>query len=217
MKAALITETMKFVRARVSIATTIMLTVGIGLLCSSMLLAASGDDPNLAAKLGALVDPGGWAGYLSTASQITAIAGLLGFGVVLSWLYLREFSEGTVTGLFALPVGRGTTALAKLIVYLLWAAVVSAVLVAALVALGFVFGLPSVPDAAALATQLIVSLLTACLALPAAWAATLGRGALAGIATIVGVVVVAQVAAIGGIGAWFPFSSPGLWATGAPV
>lgn len=76
MRAALVAEATKFLRARVPIVTTIMLTAGIGLLCASMLFAvhAAGADPRLAAKLGALVDPGGWAGFLATVSQVTAVA-----------------------------------------------------------------------------------------------------------------------------------------------
>jgi ABC-2 type transport system permease protein len=173
----------------------------------------------MVAKLGALVEPGGWSGYLATASQITATAGLLGFGVVLSWLFGREFGDGTITGLFALPISRGTIAGAKLLVYAAWAVAVSSVLVMVIVALGLALGLGRIPDATAadVARQFVVTILTAAIALPAAWAATLGRGLLGGIGTIIGVVVVAQVAAISGLGAWFPFAAPGLWAAGSDV
>ena len=220
MRAALVAEGTKLLRARVPIVTTIMLTVGIGLLCASMLLAvrAADADPRLAAKLGALVDPGGWAGYLATVSQVTAVAGLLGFGVVLSWLHGREFADGTITGLFALPTGRGTIAVAKLIVYGLWAIAVSGLLLAAVVLFGLSFGL-GIPDVswAPIGVQLGVTVLTACLALPAAWVATLGRGLLSGIGCVIGIVVTAQIAAISGLGPWFPVAAPGLWAAGAPV
>jgi ABC-2 type transport system permease protein len=173
----------------------------------------------MVAKLGALVEPGGWSGYLATASQITATAGLLGFGVVLSWLFGREFTDGTITGLFALPISRGTIARAKLLVYAAWAVAVSSVLVVMIVGLGLALGLGRIPDATAadVARQFAVTILTAAIALPAAWAATLGRGLLGGIGTIIGVVVVAQVAAISGLGAWFPFAAPGLWAAGSDV
>jgi ABC-2 type transport system permease protein len=173
----------------------------------------------MVAKLGALVEPGGWSGYLATASQITATAGLLGFGVVLSWLFGREFTDGTISGLFALPISRGTIARAKLLVYAAWAVAVSSVLVVMIVGLGLALGLGRIPDATAadVARQFAVTILTAAIALPAAWAATLGRGLLGGIGTIIGVVVVAQVAAISGLGAWFPFAAPGLWAAGSDV
>jgi ABC-2 type transport system permease protein len=215
LRAATAAELTKFLRARVVATTTAMLVVGIALLCSSMLLAVRHGDARTSAKMGALVEPGGWVGYLATGSQITAVAGLLGFGVVLSWLMGREFAQGTVSGLFALPVSRDTLAAAKLLVYAGWVVTVSVALTATLVLLGFAFGLGGFDAAAAplVLRQLLVALLTGLLALPAAWVATLGRGLLPGIAAIVVVVVVAQVAAIAGAGGWFPFATVGLWAT----
>ena len=65
---------------------------------------------------------------------------------------------------------------------------------------------------AALARQHVLTCLSAVVALPAAWAATLGRGPLPGIATAVGLIVVAQVMVVGGTGAWFPIAAPALGA-----
>jgi len=64
----------------------------------------------------------------------------------------------------------------------------------------------------ALTRQLALTLVTALLAFPAAWASTLGRGLLPGIATTILLVVVAQVVVIAGAGAWFPVAAPALWA-----
>ena len=38
---------------------------------------------------------------------MTSAGGLLGFGVVLAWIFAREFADGTITGLFGLPAGAG--------------------------------------------------------------------------------------------------------------
>ncbi len=215
--AAMSTEARKIRTARVGVATMIMLDVGIPLVCGAAVLGARSDDAALAAKLGPLVADGGWAGYLSASAQVTAVAGLLGFGVVLAWQFGREFSDGTITGLFAIPVRRATIGAAKLLVYLGWALVVSSGLLLTLVVGGVSFGLglPGSEVWPLLAREYGLALLTAGLALPAAWAATLGRGLLSGIATIIGVIVLAQVAVFAGIGGWFPFSSPGLWAATA--
>ena len=94
MTTGLVTQFTKFVRATVVRAATIIVILGISLICSSMLLAVRTADPQLAAKLGPLVDPGGWAGYFTVAAQVTGAAGLIGYGVVLSWLFSREFAEG---------------------------------------------------------------------------------------------------------------------------
>jgi ABC-2 type transport system permease protein len=214
LRAALVTESLKFRRARVVLVTSVMLVVGIAVLSGSMLLAAAREDPRTAAKLGTLVEPGGWVGYLAAAGQITAVAGLLGFGVALAWSFGREFTDGTVSGLFGLPVPRPTIAAAKLLVHLGWVLVVSVALAATLLVMGFAFGLGGFDPAAAplLGRQVAVAGLTGLLAVPAGWAATLGRGPLGGIAVLVGIIVVAQVAAIGGVGAWFPFAAVGVWA-----
>ncbi len=50
------------------------------------------------------------------------------------------------------------------------------------------------------------------LALPLAWVATVLRGYLSGISTLLGIIVVTQiVTAISGAGGWFPYAAPSLW------
>jgi ABC-2 type transport system permease protein len=214
MTTGLVTEFTKFVRATVVRATTIIMVLGISLICSSMLLAVRTAEPQLAAKLGPLIDPGGWTGYFTVAAQVTGAAGLLGYGVVLSWLFSREFADGTITGLFAIPVSRATIATAKLAVYLVWAVLTAAALLLALIVLGLAGGLGSVPAdvVPAIARQFGLTVLTAVIATPAAWAATAGRSVLAGIGTTIGLLVLSQVTVIAGAGAWFPFAAPALWA-----
>ncbi|WBQ01891.1 ABC transporter permease [Kribbella sp. CA-293567] len=217
MIAALATEYTKLVHASVVRATTVILVLGIGLICSTMLLATNTEDPQLAAKLGALIDPGGWAGYLTTAAQVTGAGGLLGTGVVLSWIFGREFTEGTITGLFAIPVRRTTIATAKLLVYFTWSVATSTALLTALLILGLLFGLGPIPAEAlpAIGRQFALTVLTAAIAIPAAWAATLGRSILAGIGTTVGILILSQLTVITGAGAWTPFAAPALWAISA--
>jgi ABC-2 type transport system permease protein len=217
MNAALATEAVKLRHATVARATTLIMALGISLICSTMLLAAGTDDPQLAAKLGALVDPGGWAGYLTTAAQVTGAAGLLAHGVLLSWLFGREFADGTITGLFALPIPRRTVAAAKLAVYLAWSMISGVALLAGLVVLGLAAGLGKIPGDAvpALGRQLALTVLTAAIAVPAAWATTSTRSVLAGIGTTIGIVVLSQVAVVAGAGGWFPFAAPALWAISA--
>ncbi|WP_433157930.1 ABC transporter permease [Kribbella sp. CA-247076] len=214
MITGLVTEFTKFVRATVVRATTIVMVLGISLICSSMLLAVHTADPQLAAKLGPLIEPGGWAGYLTTAAQVTGAAALLGYGVVLSWLFSREFADGTITGLFAVPVPRATIAAAKLVIYLAWAVPTAFILMIALVVFGLAGGLGAVPAdvVPAIGRQFALTVLTAVIATPAAWAATVGRSMLAGIGCTIGILVVAQVTVVAGAGAWIPFAAPALWA-----
>jgi ABC-2 type transport system permease protein len=215
----LATEFAKLAHATMVRVTTVLIVLGISLICASMLLAVHTDDPQLAAKLGPLIDPGGWAGYFSVAIQVTGAAGFVGYGVVLSWLFSREFADGTITGLFAIPVSRPTIAAAKLIVYLAWGLVTAAALLLALIILGFASGLgPLSADVVPwIGRQFGLSVFSIVIATPAAWAATLGRSVLTGIGTTIGILVLAQVSVIVGAGGWFPFAAPALWAINTDI
>ena len=105
-------------------------------------------------------------------------------------------------------------ALAKLLVYLVWTVGVALLLVLVVAVLGLVTGagIPDGPAWVGLLRLLVLTILTALLAAPAGWAATLGRGLLPGIATTVGLIAIAQVAVVAGTGGWFPLAAPALWA-----
>ncbi len=213
MKAAVQVEALKLARSRVGVVATAVIAGGLLALVAGVMAAVGTGDRALIAKLGGQV-VAGWPGLIDVAAQITSAGGLLGFGVVLAWLFSREFADGTITGLFALPVGRGRLAAAKLAVFCGWAAAVSLVVVALLLAVGLVggYGAPGPHDWAGLARQFALGLLSAAVALPVAWVAAAARSLLAGVAAAVGLVVVAQVGALAGAGGWMPFAAPALWA-----
>ncbi|MBE1489655.1 ABC transporter permease [Plantactinospora soyae] len=212
--AALVVEARKAASARVVTGTTILLIVGVAVLGGASTTAAASGNEQLLAKLGPLAAQGGWPSLLSTVSQVTAAGGLLAFGVALSWLVGREFADGTVTGLFALPVSRPTIALAKLIVYLLWSVVVATLLVLLVAGLGFAVATGAFDGAASTALLRLwaLTVLTALLAVPAGWAATIGRGLLPGIATTIAILAATQVMVVAGTGGWIPLAAPALWA-----
>lgn len=205
-------EARKLARSTVGVLSTAVIVGGLLALVAGIMTAVSHGDSALTAKLGGATFD--WRGLLAMAAQITSAGGLLGFGIVLAWLFAREFGDGTIVGLFAIPIGRGRIAAAKLLVYAVWASALSLLLCAALLALGLLLGLGA-PDAGAwvaLLRQLVLGILTAAVAMPVAWVATMTRSLLAGVATAVGLVVVAQVGAIAGAGGWMPFAAPALWA-----
>jgi ABC-2 type transport system permease protein len=214
LRTALAVEARKALGARVLWSTGVLIVLGAALLCGGMLIAVRGGDPELTAKLGPAAASGDWPALLSVAAQITAAGGLLGFGVGITWLLGREFADQTVSGLFGLAVGRGTIAAAKLLVYEGWAITVSLMLTAVLPVVAMIAGLgpPSGTDLVGLMRQLALGVLTGLIAVPAGWVATLGRGLLPGIATAVGILVVAQVSALAEFGSWVPFVAPAFWA-----
>lgn len=218
-EAAFAVEISKLRASGVVKATTGLMIAGIGVLTGSLTLAAEAGDEQILAQLGDVADREGWALLFGIGMYIAAAASLLGFGTVLAWSIGREFADGTITGLFSLPVTRRAIAAAKLAAYLVWAAIVAAALIVAEALVGLAIGLGAPGgDAYHGAGRLVVLVgLTALLAFPSAWVATLGRSLLPGIATAIVIIVVAQVTATAGIGAgaWFPFTSPALWAIGA--
>jgi ABC-2 type transport system permease protein len=212
--AAFSVEARKLRAARVVQATTVFLVLGVTAIATGMTIAARSGNAAVIAKLGPAAALTGWDGLVAVVLQITAAAAVLAFGVVLSWLVGREFADGTVTGLFALPVSRPTIVTAKLAIYLMWTVGVGIAMLAATGTVGLMLGLPA-PAAGVgplLARLAVLTVLSGLVAMPAAWAATIGRGVLPGIATTIGIIAVAQIMAVGGVGAWFPLTAPALWA-----
>lgn len=213
-RTAIAVEAHKLVASRVVRAATLLIVVGIATLTASLAAAAGTGNEQILAQLGDLADEEGWARLIGIAIQITSAAGLLGFGVVMAFVVGREFTDGTINGLFALPVTRATIAAAKLIVVLVWTAVVAICLIGTVVAIGVVtgHGMPNTDDIDRLARLFVLTVMSGALAVPAAWAATLGRSLLPGIAVTIGIIASAQVLVVVGAGAWYPAVAPALWA-----
>jgi ABC-2 type transport system permease protein len=212
---AIAVELGKSVRARVLIVAAVLLVLGVVAISASVIVAVADGPPEVAAKLGPVVRGGGWVGYVDAALQVTGAAGAGACGILISWSFGREFAEGTIPGLFALPVPRMSLAAAKLAAFFIWTVCVAAGLVAALLTAGFLIGLGA-PRATELESVLgrvpVLLLTTAGMTVPAAWVSTISRGLMDGIATTVVLLASAQVIVFSGGGAWYPPSAPALWA-----
>lgn len=214
MRAAIWAETVKLAGSTVGRVGSVAIVIGISVLSGSMLLAAATTtDPQVLAKLGPVAD-GDWKGFLLGAAQITGAGGLGGFAVVLAWMFGREFGDGTIAGLFALPVRRTTIALAKSIVYVIWVTVMSLLLAVVLGVVGTLAGLGAIEGEtpAMLLRQVALGVMSVAITFPVAWAATLSRSVLGGVSVAIGLVVVAQVSVLAGLGGWMPLAAPALWA-----
>ena len=211
---ALLVETRKAVASRVVPWTSGILIVGLAAIAGGLLAAAAAGDERVLARLGPLAEADGWTLLVGTAAQILAAGGFGACGILIAWLYGREFSDRTVAGLFALPVRRSTIATGKLLVFLGWTVAMAVALTLMLGLIGIASGLHTAdPENTFQLLRIpLLTLLTALLAVPAGWIASLARSTLAGIAATIVLLIVAQVSAVLGATFWIPLVAPALWA-----
>lgn len=155
-----------------------------------------------------------WKSYLGLLTQAVGVGGVMVFGFVASWLFGREYSDGTAKDLLSLPTSRTRIVNAKFLVYVGWclALVFSNLLVGLLI--GLAVGLP-VPTTSGIASELPAYVITAALTIilgpPIAFFALWGKGYLAPLGFVALTLVFAQVIAAVGYGTYFPWSIPGLY------
>ena len=154
-----------------------------------------------------------WPAYLTLVSQIVAVGGMLLFGMILIWLFGREFSDRTVKDLLALPTSRAAVVLAKLVVALGWSMLLTAQLVVVSLLLGTLLDLPGWSGQAlvhGVGVILATAFLTVALATTYGLAASWGRGYLPAVSALFVTLFLAQVLSAVGYGAWFPWAVPSL-------
>lgn len=210
---ALRAETRKLLTSPLGSIASLALVLGVTGLLAGLEAAIRAGEPRVLAKLGDAAAPD-WEGLLSRTAQIEAVAVPLASGVVLAWIFAREFQDGTISGLFLLPIGRGRIAAAKLCVQLLWSTASVALLQLGLLPLGLAcgYGPPDPERVADLLRLFAIGTLAAPAVAPVAWIATATRSSLAGTATAIGLVVLAQIGALSGTGRWLPSAALALWA-----
>lgn len=213
--AALYVEARKSAASMVMRSVTVLVLLGISVLCGALVAGAMSGNEEVLSQLGHLSTETGWPLLTGIVAQITGAAGILAAGVALSWMFGREFADRTITGLFGQPTSRVTIAAAKFIIFGGWLMVVALVLTILVLLSGFILQLGSINGEvlSQLRRQFFLVLLSGLLATPAAWASTLGRGILPGVAVTIGLIATAQVAGIISRDAagWIPIAAPALW------
>jgi ABC-type transport system involved in multi-copper enzyme maturation permease subunit len=155
-----------------------------------------------------------WYTMLSVLTQAVGVGGIILFGFVISWIFGREYSEGTAKDLLALPISRTIQIQAKFFVYICWSIglVLSNLVIGCLIAL--LLDLPSsgtdwIP--LFLYDYMITTILTILVGFPIALFAIWGRGYLAPLGFVALTLVFSQVIAATGYGSYFPWAIPGLY------
>lgn len=213
MRPALAAEWLKFRRSQVVWISSAALVLGTLALLSGLSMAVASGNAQLIAKAGEW-GTADWHGLLGVAPQVVAAADLIGFSVVLAWLYAREFSDSAVNGLFALPTSLSQLAAAKLVIFLGWGLAIALLNCLLTLGLGLSlgYGPPGLVGWQSVWALFRLGVGTAVIALPTAWVATRTRSLLAGVGFGIGQVVLAQVTVLSGGGGWAPMAVPALQA-----
>ncbi len=177
-------------------------------------------DPQMARQLGLLgvkanlvVVSADWPGYFNLMIEFTALGGFFFFCLAISWTFGREFTDGTLKDLLAVPVPRFDILMAKFIVAALWCAglIVETTFVG--LVLGAFIQLPGGSPAVILhATGLLVvtSVMSIILVLPFGFFASLGRGYLLPIGIAILTVILGNLSITLGWGEYFPWAVPAM-------
>ena len=158
-----------------------------------------------------------WSSYLGLTGMIVAAGGFFLFVLAVSWVFGREFADGTLKDMLAVPVQRSSILLAKFIVTAIWFAALTLVILLVSLVMGAIIELPGGSISAILQGIALIAI-TACLviavALPYALIASVGRGYMLPLAVAVLTLMMSNVVGIAGWGAYFPWAVPGLFAQG---
>lgn len=130
-----------------------------------------------------------------------------------AWIFGREFADRTVRGLLATATPRPTVVVAKAVVIAAWGTAISAWILLLSLAIGGLIGLPGWSASTAtqaLATIGVAALLTIALQGMTAFFAGVGHGYIAPLGWAVAMVAAAQILAVLGWGAWFPWAVPAI-------
>jgi len=141
--------------------------------------------------------------------------GVLLLAVIAAYVFGREYVEGTLKNMLALPVARAWFVLAKFVVVAVWWAVLVAAILAESLVVGWALELPGF-SAAVLgsgAGDVFLAAAVGYLLTPVvAWIATLGRGYLPPLGFAMLMLVLGNVFGATGWGRWFPWSVVPLYA-----
>jgi ABC-2 type transport system permease protein len=169
-------------------------------------LGLVGTKANLVAYSGA-----DWTAYLGLFIQMVSAGVFFLLVISISWVFGREFTDGTVKDLLAVPVRRSSILLAKFILIAVWAVLLTVVILVSGFLMGMLLNLPGGSVALFLGGSGRV-LLTACLVtlvvLPFAFFASAGRGYLLPLGMAVLALLMANLAVVIGWGEVFPWSIP---------
>jgi ABC-2 type transport system permease protein len=161
-----------------------------------------------------------WASYIGLTSLVIAAGGFFFFILVVSWVFGREFVDGTLKDLLAVPIQRSSIILAKFIVIAIWSFMLTLVILVFSLTVGAMINLPGFSKEVIIdgsihlvATALLVMVVST----PFALIASIGRGYLLPLGAAVLMLMGTNIMAVAGWGETFPWAVPGLFAQGKTI
>jgi ABC-2 type transport system permease protein len=215
-------ESLKAMRSRMPLGTVLgSLLMPLGM---AFLIFVS-KNPEISQKLGlvsakanlAAYSASDWPTYLGLSGQIVASAGLFLFILIVSWVFGREFSDGTVKDILAVPVPRSRILFGKFVVVAVWSGTLAVFILAVGLVMGLIIGLPGGSVVVALQGSVSVMAtagLVTVVVMPFAFVASLGRGYLLPLGVAFLTLILSNLVAIAGWGEYFPWAVPALYAQG---
>lgn len=158
-----------------------------------------------------------WPTYLGLSGAILAAGGFFLFVLTISWVFGREFADGTLKDMLAVPVQRASILLAKFIVVAAWSVLQTLLILIVALIMGGIIRLPGGSLAVILQGSAVV-VMAGCLAIavatPFAFFASVGRGYLLPLGVALLMAMMTNLVALAGWGEYFPWAVPGLYAQG---
>ncbi len=223
LPAALWSESLKARRSKVFLVS-ILFFLFVGVMMGMLTFVAkhpeiAGRSATMGAKASAL-GKADWPNFFALLIQTILALGSLGYGIVTSWVFGREYSDRVIKDLLALPVPRSAIVAAKFIVVAAWSVILSLALFAAALITGWFVGLSgwSIELAQqAFLTYSVSALLTILLCTPVAFVASASRGYLLPIGFVILLLIITQLVgmALPGLMLYFPWAIPALYSGAA--
>jgi len=158
-----------------------------------------------------------WPSYLILFDEILSAGGFFFFILTISWIFGREFADGTLKDMLAVPVHRSSILLAKFIVTVAWSAAMALIILFFGLVMGALIQLPGGSFRVILHGTTVLAI-TACLViaviLPFALVASVGRGYMLPMAVAVLTLIMANLIMAAGWAEYFPWAVPMLFAQG---
>lgn len=156
-----------------------------------------------------------WPAYLDLYGQLIAMGGFFLNIMIISWVFGREWADGTLKDMLAVPVRRASILLAKFIVMAGWCGLLVLVIFVFGLLAGALIGLPGATPGLLLAGSLrllLTGVMAIVVTLPFALLASAGRGFLLPIGISILTLMASNILMVLGWADYFPWAVPGLFA-----